>query len=257
MTPPEHEIHLPIIGARITPLTANHLSDILSLQFEKREKFVIANHNLHSLYLYESNDSFRKFVNNARYVLIDGFPVLALARLVSTSRLSRNYRIGSLDWIERVVKTSEFRRIAVVGSSRSANSGAIERIRLHSRSATFRGFHGEEWNPVRAKAVAEQLADFAPDLTLVGLGMPLQEEFLSDHWHILPASVYATVGGALDQLSGVQKPAPRWLGAWGLEWLWRLITQPRRLSYRYLVEPWKLVGLLLRRKVGSTRKSRG
>jgi N-acetylglucosaminyldiphosphoundecaprenol N-acetyl-beta-D-mannosaminyltransferase len=55
-----------------------------------------------------------------------------------------------------------------------------------------------------------------------------------------------TVGGAFDYEAGVQRPSPRWMGQVGMEWLFRLVVDPRRLFTRYCVEPWHLMGPALR-----------
>ena len=66
---------------------------------------------------------------------------------------------------------------------------------------------------------------------------------------MLPPAVYCAVGGAIEQIAGVQKLAPRWIGRLGLEWAWRLLLHPQRVAYRVFGEPWVLLGLLLRRRL--------
>jgi N-acetylglucosaminyldiphosphoundecaprenol N-acetyl-beta-D-mannosaminyltransferase len=84
---------------------------------------------------------------------------------------------------------------------------------------------------------------------LLGLGMPLQEQVLARRRANLPPAVYCAVGGAIEQIAGVQKLAPRWIGRLGLEWAWRLMLHPQRVAYRVFCEPWVLLGLLLRRRL--------
>ena len=77
---------------------------------------------------------------------------------------------------------------------------------------------------------------------MVGMGMPLQEIWALENRAALKRGVILTVGAAFDYEAGVQKAPPRWTGRLGVEWLARLIDQPRRLAFRYLVEPWSLIG---------------
>ncbi len=72
--------------------------------------------------------------------------------------------------------------------------------------------------------------------------MPLQEAWISRHYDELNAAAVLPVGAAFDYEAGVQRAAPRVLGRLGLEWLYRLAADPRRLFHRYLVEPWTLLG---------------
>ena len=96
----------------------------------------------------------------------------------------------------------------------------------------------------------EWLNRLRPQLVLLGLGMPLQEQVLARRLPMLPPAVYCAVGGAIEQIAGVQKLAPRWIGRLGLEWAWRLMLHPQRVAYRVFGEPWVLLGLLLRRRLG-------
>ncbi len=91
-------------------------------------------------------------------------------------------------------------------------------------------------------AVVAAIAAFQPQVLLVGMGMPLQEGFIVRNLEALPACVILPVGAAFDYEAGVQTPAPRWMGRVGLEWLFRLVRDPRRLFVRYCIEPWSLVG---------------
>jgi len=74
-----------------------------------------------------------------------------------------------------------------------------------------------------------------PDIVWVGLGTPKQEHWMADHVERLNASVLIGVGAAFDFLSGTKAQAPRWMQRNGLEWMFRLVTEPRRLWKRYLI----------------------
>lgn len=78
------------------------------------------------------------------------------------------------------------------------------------------------------------LAQRRPDVVWVGIGSPKQEKFMAHHWRELDASVLIGVGAAFDFHSGRIRQAPVWMQRSGLEWLFRLGTEPRRLGWRYL-----------------------
>ena len=75
----------------------------------------------------------------------------------------------------------------------------------------------------------------APDVLWVGLGAPKQERWMHEHKNRLDVPVLVGVGAAFDMLSGRRKQAPRWMRDHGLEWLFRLLQEPRRLWRRYLI----------------------
>lgn len=199
---------------------------------------------MHSLYLAETNPSFRSFYFLPGTTIADGFPVLVAARFPKPPELAA--RVGTLDWVRKVELTPE-QTLMLIGGTENASKRAAEALRM-STEAHVVAVAGSNWNDRAEKSVLQYLNQVRPDIVLVGLGMPLQEEFLLRNLGSLPRAVYATVGGAIDQLAGIQRPAPRWLGKLGLEWLWRLASNPGRLAKRYLVEPLQLVLLLSRRR---------
>jgi N-acetylglucosaminyldiphosphoundecaprenol N-acetyl-beta-D-mannosaminyltransferase len=93
--------------------------------------------------------------------------------------------------------------------------------------------------PFRAMSPDEELAAIeainaaAPDIVWVGLSTPKQERWMADHRAVIEAPVMVGVGAAFDFLSGRKRQAPRWIQDHGLEWLFRLCSEPRRLWRRY------------------------
>jgi len=91
--------------------------------------------------------------------------------------------------------------------------------------------------------VLAQIREFQPQVLMVGMGMPRQEYWILDNLPDIAANVVLTAGACFDYLAGVIPTPPRWLGKIGLEWIFRLWHEPRRLWKRYLWEPWLLLPL--------------
>jgi N-acetylglucosaminyldiphosphoundecaprenol N-acetyl-beta-D-mannosaminyltransferase len=89
-----------------------------------------------------------------------------------------------------------------------------------------------------------------PDVVWVGLGTPKQERFMARHWQTFDTGVLIGVGAAFDFHSGRVRQAPRWIQRSGLEWLFRLCTEPRRLWRRYLITTPLFAGHVLVQKIG-------
>lgn len=221
------------------------------IQERRGQKHLLLNHNLHSVYLYQHNAVLRDLYGRASAVVIDGAPVLALARRETRTPLSAGMRIGSTDWIAEMGRVDPDLRVFVFGAKPESNSAAVDELRRIMPRAVVAGTDGY----VDRQAAVEAIRAFGPDLVLVGLGMPVQEEFLSTFFAALPPAIYATVGGAIDYVAGANQLAPRWIGALGLEWFWRLVHEPRRLWRRYLWEPLLLAGTVTKRRL-SHRASR-
>ncbi|MCF3141083.1 WecB/TagA/CpsF family glycosyltransferase [Paenarthrobacter sp. AR 02] len=245
---------VPVLDVDATPLRVDELINAMGGLIAAGTTATVLGHNLHSITLFHSCPEFRSLYRDSSIVLLDGAPVALLWGLAHRKRLhplgqgAMAYRLGSMDWIPDLGKVPGLQRVAVVGAGREANTKAVMRLRSIAPGVTVDGMPGEDWDGATEAAVVNWLSDFRPQLVLLGLGMPLQEAVLQRRLAELPPAVYCAVGGAIEQVAGVQKLAPRWLGRLGLEWAWRLLLHPGRVAYRVFVEPWKLAGLLIRRR---------
>ncbi len=244
---------VPFLDVDATPLTVSELTAVLSNYVAEGRTRIVEGHNLHSVTLLHSDPAFRSFYERSDVVLIDGAPVLWLWAKTAEEDDGRapvmDYRLGSTDWIPALANVAGLERIAVIGAGAVANAGAVARLREIVPGARVDGMPGEGWNEDVEEAAVEWLNRLRPQLVLLGLGMPLQEQVLARRLAVLPPAIYCTVGGAIEQIAGVQKLAPRWIGRLGLEWAWRLMLHPQRVAYRVFGEPWVLLGLLLRRRL--------
>lgn len=242
--------HIPVLGVDATPLKVDELLEVLAAFVADGTKRTVVGHNLHSVTLTHSDAGFRSVYEHSDVVLLDGAPVLWLwSRTRKAVGPVMEYRLGSTDWLPSLGKVAGLKRIAVVGAGAEANALAVEKLRSIVPGATVAGLPGEGWNDDVETAAVRWLAEQQPQLVLLGLGMPLQESVLQRRLDTLPPAIYCMVGGAIDQLAGIQKLAPRWLGRLGLEWAWRLLLHPRRVAYRVFGEPWVLLWLLARRRL--------
>jgi N-acetylglucosaminyldiphosphoundecaprenol N-acetyl-beta-D-mannosaminyltransferase len=238
-------------------VTASSPENVAKFIVSNVDKTVVAGANLHSIYLIQQDRTFADFYREADLVLVDGFPVylLCLASRLRRERLplSPRVRCGSNDWLLALDRMGYGGKVGVVGGTPASCQKAAAELRRRWPSATVEGWDGFEGLRMLRATHYAGLKQLSPDLVLVGLGMPLQETMLREDWDLLPLATYATVGGAIDQVSGEQNLAPRWLGLIGLEWLWRLAHSPRRLWRRYLLEPFLIGRWWMQRKLRGRR----
>ena len=244
---------IPVLEVDATPLRVPELMAELSRFVEEGSTRTVLGHNLHSVTLALSDEGFRNLYQRSDVVLLDGAPVLWLwGRTGKAEGPVMDYRLGTTDWLPALGQVHGLERIAVIGAGAEANAAAVRQLESIVPGARVAGLPGEGWNgDLEDRAVAWLHAQ-QPQLVLLGLGMPLQEEVLQRRLDDMPPAIYCAVGGAIEQLAGFQKLAPRWLGRMGLEWAWRLLLHPRRVAYRVLGEPWVLLWLLGSRRVKRT-----
>ena len=213
-------------------------------------KSLIANHNLHSLYLMQKRPELGAFYDKADLIEVDSTPLLAFSRALGLH--SRGFhRCTYLDWRDHFwsVANREGWRVLSVGGAPGVGDEAARRLKARYPDADIaihHGFFDARPGSSDNAAVLDQITAFKPHILFVGMGMPRQELWIAENFERLPGCVILSVGAAFDYEAGVQSAAPRWMGRAGVEWAYRLLHDPKRLFVRYCVEPWTLLPLVLR-----------
>lgn len=242
---PHHTLLDTAVDAFTTETFLSYLVDAV----ERDGQTLIANHNVNSLALHQRSAEFRRFYERADAIFIDGMPVVGMTRLLGQDVHAEN-RIGVLDWIWPFAALAEESgwHVVHVGGTDTVRHGAKAELREQHpglRLTTINGYFDASPG-AGTQALLDRLAALEPDVILVGMGMPRQERWVLENLDSLPACPIITVGGIFGYLAGDRPTPPRWLGPLGLEWAYRLATEPTRLWRRYLVEPTVLVSPLLR-----------
>jgi N-acetylglucosaminyldiphosphoundecaprenol N-acetyl-beta-D-mannosaminyltransferase len=238
--PGRHEF----LGVRIDALTRNGLFEASTAAVADHQQIVIANHNMHSLYLQRRSADLRQFFDQADYVHADGMWIVHLARLFKQP-LGVEHRITSLDWLGPLLELAERSdwRVFFLGGTASVAERFELYIRANYPSLSSRHQHGYfDMRPDSAEnqEILGTIREFAPHLLFVCMGMPLQEQWIHANRSQLAANVTFPLGGIMDYLVGETATPPRWTGPLGVEWAFRLLHDPRRLAGRYIWEPIRL-----------------
>ena len=246
---PVSELSIPafkVLDCRIHAVTASALTDLVERAVDSRDSCIVANHNLHSLYLYHHDAKLRMLFARARWIHADGMGIVMLGR-ASGIRLERSVRITYVDWLPLLMERAAKRkwRVFYLGSKPGVADRGTKILLNKFPGLTMGCAHGY-FDPAgeENERMLGAIREFAPDLLLVGMGMPRQEHWILDNFDSLGQAVWLPCGAAIDYVAGEIPTPPRWAGRWGMEWLYRLVAEPRRLWRRYLLEPLFLCHLL-------------
>lgn len=207
---------------------------------------VIVTMNVDHAVLLQHEAGLREAYAIAAHRYADGMPVVWLSRLVGRPLPER---VSGADLVPAVLARAEAHDLSVhlVGGRPEAALAAREAVLARHPRLRWTGEQtpdfGFEHDPVADAAVVAAVAAARPDLVLVCLGAPKQEEWAVRHRAALPGSVLLCVGASVEFLAGTTPRAPRWVQRAGLEWMFRLLREPRRLWRRYLVQDLAFVRL--------------
>jgi N-acetylglucosaminyldiphosphoundecaprenol N-acetyl-beta-D-mannosaminyltransferase len=155
-------------------------------------------------------------------------------------------RVAGIDLMNELLAAAADRGLSVylLGSRQDVLDRALGHIRELYPDLRIAGSRNGYYAPADEEAVVREIREEAPDLIFVAMDSPRKEEWLDRHLQETGARFGMGVGGAIDILAGERKRAPRWMQRLGIEWLFRLAQDPRRMWRRYLVGNLRFAGLV-------------
>jgi N-acetylglucosaminyldiphosphoundecaprenol N-acetyl-beta-D-mannosaminyltransferase len=167
-------------------------------------------------------------------VVADGVPVVWASRLAGAPLPGR---VCGVDLMERLLAAAAGRRLPVffLGARPEVVRALVATCERRHPGLVVAGFRDGYFGPAQEGEVVAQIRRSGAAFLFVGMPSPFKETFLERNRAALGVPVLMGVGGSFDVLAGFVRRAPRWMQASGLEWLWRLLREPRRMWRRYLV----------------------
>lgn len=237
-----------LFSVTVNPLTIENLNALITESVTSSQRCVIiGHHNLHSIYLCHHDSKMRDFYSQAQYLHIDGMALVLLGKLLGYP-LQREHRVTYVDWVHPLMAEAERQgwRVFYLGSkpgvaARGAEilRGEFPRLQIETANGYFDASLGSPNN----QEMLDKINTYRPNVLMVGMGMPRQENWILDNLDNIDANTILPCGACIDYVAGAIPTPPRWMGRFGLEWLFRLLSEPRRLWQRYLVEPWFILWL--------------
>jgi N-acetylglucosaminyldiphosphoundecaprenol N-acetyl-beta-D-mannosaminyltransferase len=221
---------------------------------------VVATANLDHVRRLQQPGPFRDAYAAADVVTVDGMPVVWACRIQGTpvpGRVAGSDLMRSLP----AAAAAAGRSVFLLGGDPGAGAAAAARLCAASPALRVAGIEcppvGFEKDAAHFAALRTRLQAAAPDLVFVALGSPKQEFVIRDLRAALPRAWWLGVGISFSFVAGDVKRAPRWLQRLGLEWLHRLIQEPRRLARRYLVDGLPFAAALFARAAWTRLRGQG
>lgn len=244
-----------ILGVNVSAINMDLALITIDNWIQSAEAHYVCVTGVHGVMESQQDISLRQIHNEAGMVTPDGMPLVWLSKLYghyhvrrvygpdlmlavcdhSIAKGYRHYLFGSSDKVLENLKqnlTSRFPGLQIVGEF----------------SPPFRQITQDE-----DEQIVHQINQTLPDIVWVGLSTPKQERWMAAHIGRVNASVLVGVGAAFDFHAGMKRQAPNWMQGSGLEWLFRLATEPKRLAGRYLKNNPKFLLLITAQLLGLKR----
>jgi len=227
-----------VLGTRID---AVQVDDVIATMegwiAEKRRCHYIAVTGMHGVSEAHRDAAFRGVLNDADLVVADGMPMVWLGRWHGKSLRRRVYGPELMFEFCRRTATRGYRHF-LYGGDRGIAEQLAAGLTSSCPGIEIVGTYMPpfcELNAAQRQEIHSMLRAADPDVVWVGLSTPKQERWMQQASRDLDVPVLVGVGAAFDILSGRKRQAPRWMREHGLEWLFRLLQEPRRLWRRYIV----------------------
>ena len=226
-----------MLGVRIDAVDPSIALETVERWIESREAGYVCLANVHAVMEARRDESVRRVYHHAKLTVPDGMPLVWMGRLSGHAGVGRVYGPDfTLQLCESAARHG-YRCFFYGGGPGVAEELAREMSRRFP-GLPVAGTGAPPFRPLTPEEEAEEIGRInraEPDIVFVGLGCPKQERWMAAHRDRLAARVLVGVGAAFDFHTGRVRQAPRWMMSAGLEWLFRLGAEPRRLWYRYLV----------------------
>ncbi len=225
-----------VLGVGISVLNLSSALEAIATAVRERRKGYICVTGVHGVMEAQADAAFKKILNDAFLCTPDGMPMVWAGRLDGHAEMRRVYGPDLMLDVCAWSETSGAKHFFYGGADGVAELLA-QKLKNKFPKLQVVGTYTPPFralNEAELKALQEKVSVTRPDFFWVGLSTPKQEKFMAEFLPQLDATLMVGVGAAFDFHSGRVSQAPRWMQRSGLEWFYRLCSEPRRLWKRYL-----------------------
>jgi len=205
--------------------------------------------NVDQIVRLEWDDYFKKICDNSELLLIDGHPLIWIAKLY---KKPFKQKICGSDLVPILCEWATQKEYSVffLGAAPGVAKKAAGKLQNQFRGLNIAGTYSPpvefEKDEEEVKRINKMLLDSKADMLFVGMGVPKQDSFIYENMHKYQIPMSFSIGGTIDFIAGVQKRAPKWIREIGFEWFYRLITNPKKMFKRYIIDDLKIFKLIIK-----------
>lgn len=238
---------------KILPLSLAETLNVLHENLKQKKFAFVVTLNTYGLMLSLMDSEFYDILQHAYLITPDGGGILFGARFLG---IPLKERVNGIDLIHEICKlcVKENYCLFLLGGKDDSVKGAKENLEKDFPGLRIAGTQNGYFSADEEGGVLRKINALKPDILLVGFGMPKQEKWIDKHAGNLQVSLCMGIGGSFDVLSGQLRRAPLWMQKTGIEWLYRVIQEPKRIPRLWVIPYFFYVLLVEKLKMIFSRK---
>ncbi len=237
---------------KVHPLSLNEFVTIIKESMRQRKRLVQFGVNSATVNETHKNEEFLRVINSADLLNIDGMSVVWALRCLGHKVPERVATPDLADGVLAMATEEKF-SVFLFGATDAVLSQCRDNLKLTYPKLKVAGCRNGYFQPHEESLIIDQINISGADILLIGMSSPKKELLFDKYRDKLKPYYVLGVGGYFDILSGRTKRAPKWMQDRGLEWVFRLIQEPKRMWRRYLIGNNKFLLTLIKEKFSGIR----
>lgn len=240
-----------LMNTEIDNLTMGETLDTIDTLIQQKKNAYVVTPNVDHIVQLEVDGELREVYKNVDLILTDGKPLLWIAKWYGTPIKEK---ISGSDLFPRICELAAQRGYtmfflgAAEGVAAKAAKNLMKKFPGLNVVGTYSPPYGFEKDENEMNKIEKKIRKANPHILIVGLGCPKQEKFIYHNCEKLGVPLALGLGASLDFEAGNIKRCPKWMANYGLEWLFRISQDPKRLVKRYLVDDLKILKIAIKYK---------
>lgn len=244
-----------ILDIPIASLTFKQIVETIISQVQDKGKKTFFYVNAHCLNLAVHDKEYSQILRRADLVYSGGLgPIIASKSL----GLYLKERTPTPDFIEKIFEEAQTKNwtFYFIGTAKASLTKAVDNLKIKFPNLEIKGFHHGFFSNKEGWRLIQDINQKKPTFIIVGMGTPKQEKWISENIDKIDAKIFWGVGAMFDVISGELPRAPKWIQNLGLEWLYRLFQEPKRLWKRYTLGNLQFVFYIFRQRFSNFKFSK-
>lgn len=239
------------MNTEIDNLTMKETLDEIDKLILKNDKSYVVTPNVDHIVMLETDVELKNIYRDASLILADGKPLLWISKWYKTPIKEK---ISGSDLFPLLCEMAAKKGYSMffLGAAEGVAAKAAENLKKKYNGleivGTYSPPYGFEKDEIESEKIIDMVKEAHPDILILGLGCPKQEKFVYHYCKDLGVPISLGLGASLDFEAGNIRRAPKWMSNHGLEWLYRLIKEPKRMFKRYIIDDCKIVKLIIKYK---------